>query len=123
VPNLEGNAVVHQLVCEHPDAPNVRFGVVRHPLHDLRRGVERSPTLGIAHQRAVNCPPEIANLDSILVQKDILWLEVPVDYVMLVHVLRCDAQLPHPLTGLCLGNRSMLAEIVIEVAIETSLHY
>jgi hypothetical protein len=115
--SVESEGKVAKRVDDAAKTPDVGAGVVLRPIQHL--GSLICQGAHIFYQRAaavVGCSdPEIANLDGVILalQKDIRWLNVSMDYVLRMHVIKCQKQLNNELFNP--GFRQQIAFLVPEV--------
>jgi hypothetical protein len=125
--SLEGVAEGAQFVEQTAQRPNIAFFVVRLFLAELGREVKRSPnhSLGklVASQNFGY--PQIAYLNLlILVHKDVQSLDIPMQYLILMDVLKTQTYLDEesPNFVLLQGPLILQLEVVVEIAIVAVLH-
>lgn len=81
-----------QLINDASEGPDIDFFCVFRLADDLGRKVKRSPFHGLQEVggcRHLLCESEIANLDVILLDQNVLRLEVPVNDPVLVQIEHC----------------------------------
>lgn len=96
-------------------------------LDHFGRGVDGRAAEGVPEQRGVHCPPEVADLHHLLVHEDVLRLDVPVDDVLLVHVLDCLGDLLNDLPDFLLTVCSLpflkvFKQIVAQAGLQQEVH-
>lgn len=108
-----------QLVGKHPHTPYIDLLAVAVAIKHLRRDVvqrpaERHPFRGVAGGQ-----PEIAELGHTIAKQDVLRLQIPVDDVVVVHLLESHTDIPDDLS--CLLLTQVLVFLLLEVAEEVAL--
>lgn len=128
----EGRRQRDDLVKRAAHRPHIRLGVVAHSLHHLRSHVERRPHGSLRHvlrELEDARDAEIAHLDVPLlwvtrghrvdlVEKQVLRLDVAVDHLLRVKIVKDERRLEKPLEHLLGGERraSLLFDPLVHVA-------
>ena len=128
----EGRRQRDNLVKRTAHRPHVRLGVVAHSLHHLRSHVERRPHSRLRHvlgELEDAGDAEVAHLDvpllrvrcgerADLVEKQVLRLDVAVDHLLGVEVVKDERCLQEPFEHLLGGKRSasLLFDSLVHVA-------
>ena len=120
VSDLEWTRSVQHLVSEDSDAPDIDLAVVVFLLHYFWRSVERSATLSVSEHRSMDCPPEVTDFDSVLMQKNIFCFDVPMNYVYLVHKLNSRTYFLDVLFHISLFDR-LFAQFLINISSKARL--
>ena len=87
--NLERAFTAHQLIRQDAQSPDIALLVVLLSQYQLRRQVKRSATDCVPHTiLAIGWPAEVCKLDHVVAQQNVLGLDVSMDDVVEVQVIK-----------------------------------
>jgi hypothetical protein len=92
---LKWRRSTRQFIKQYPDGPNINPLIIAASLNNLRRHIVNSPTKSLPLteisknllDRRISRPAKVTHLDHFVLNENILRLDVPVDDVLVVHVL------------------------------------
>jgi hypothetical protein len=93
---LKGSSATGQFIKQHTNSPNIDSLIITVSLNDLRRDIVNSATEGLSLTKinkkllngCIGRPAKITHLDDLILNQNIFWFDVPVNYVLIVHVFQ-----------------------------------
>lgn len=92
---LKRRSTTRQFIKQHPDGPNINSLIIATSLHNLRWYIVNSATKSLSLTKIgqnllnwrISRPAKVTHFDHFVLNENVLWLDISVDDVLVMHVL------------------------------------